>query len=163
MKLLVIRHAQAMERAEALRMNLSENERPLTKRGIKAFSDSVEALHKINPKIDLILTSPLKRAHDTALLLQKRYKNARLEVFQPLAVGKSLSTVLRGIFGDTENLAIVGHEPQLSRLISFLISGQKESFIELKKGAACLIEIHGSFSKFKAELKWLITPKILTS
>ncbi|MDZ4662111.1 MAG: histidine phosphatase family protein [Pseudomonadota bacterium] len=163
MKLLVIRHAQAMDRSEALRMNLSESERPLTKRGIKAFSDSVESLYKINPKIDLILTSPLKRAHDTALLLQKKYKHAKLDVYQSLSAGKSLSTVLRRIFSDVENLAIVGHEPQLSRLISFLISGQKESFIELKKGAVCLIEIQGSFSKFKAELKWLITPKIMTT
>lgn len=152
-----------MDRADSQRMSVSESERPLTKKGIKAFSESLDSLYKINPNIDLILTSPFRRAHETALLLQKKFKDAQLEIFQPLSVGKPLSTVLRGLFLDIECLAIVGHEPQLSRLISFLISGQKESFIELKKGAVCLLELHGSFSKPKAELKWLITPKIMTS
>jgi phosphohistidine phosphatase len=60
-------------------------------------------------------------------------------------------------------VAIVGHEPQLSRLVTYLISGLDRSAIELKKGSGCLIDFDGLPSAGAGTLIWSIRPSVLRS
>jgi phosphohistidine phosphatase len=62
---------------------------------------------------------------------------------------------------DTDVLAIVGHEPHLSMLVTWLMTGSQESRIQLKKGGACLLEFESVPRRNSGTLLWLLTPRQL--
>jgi len=55
----------------------------------------------------------------------------------------------------------VGHEPDLSRLVCTLLAATNDPFLELRKGAACLLEFPGPVASGAAVLDWLLAPKHL--
>ena len=60
--------------------------------------------------------------------------------------------------GDVENIAIVGHEPYLSGLVSMLIAGDPEISLNLKKGGICCLSVEKLVHARCANLKWLLSP-----
>ena len=58
-------------------------------------------------------------------------------------------------------LAIVGHEPHLGGLVTWLMTGVEESRLDLKKGGACLLAFDGAPCEARAALLWLVTPSQL--
>ena len=58
-------------------------------------------------------------------------------------------------------IAIVGHEPWLGELVSWLLSNQGHGFVELKKGAACLLAFPGRVAPGAALLRWALPPRAL--
>jgi len=66
-----------------------------------------------------------------------------------------------GLYAHNNLLAIVGHEPHLSSLVTWLISGKRESRIELKKGGACLVDFEAEARHDAGTLAWLLTPRQL--
>jgi phosphohistidine phosphatase len=58
-------------------------------------------------------------------------------------------------------VAIVGHEPHLSGLVTWLMTGQIDSRLELKKGAACLLRFERAPGEGEATLRWALTPSQL--
>jgi phosphohistidine phosphatase len=56
---------------------------------------------------------------------------------------------------------IVGHEPHLGMLVTWLLTGVEESHVDLKKGAACLLEVEGAPGPGSARLCWSIAPSQL--
>jgi len=62
---------------------------------------------------------------------------------------------------DNGVVTIVGHEPQLGRLVTYLITGSNHSGVELKKGGACLIEFDAKPEAARGRLIWAIAPGIL--
>jgi phosphohistidine phosphatase SixA len=58
-------------------------------------------------------------------------------------------------------VAIVGHEPHLSGLVSWLLASSKQSLLELKKAAACLLEVEDASGPSSATLLWSMAPKHL--
>jgi phosphohistidine phosphatase len=81
----------------------------------------------------------------------------------PLAPGGSKQAVLDWLRDQPESamVALVGHEPDLGILASWLLSGHKESFISLKKGAGCLIELTDRPAAGAGKLAWLLPPAAL--
>ena len=63
---------------------------------------------------------------------------------------------------DADVVAIVGHEPHLGTLITWLMSGATRSHVELEKGGACLLELSGKLGARSATLCWALTPEVLT-
>jgi phosphohistidine phosphatase SixA len=61
-------------------------------------------------------------------------------------------------------VALVGHEPGLSELASYLRAGSGGAVdLEMKKGGAALLSIDGTPQAGSALLRWLLTPKVLRS
>ena len=58
---------------------------------------------------------------------------------------------------DGSVIAIVGHEPDLGTLVTWLLTGATESHVPLGKGAACLLDLGETPGKAKATLEWAIT------
>ena len=162
MQLLVIRHAIAEDREEFAKSARDDDERPLTEDGIRKMRRAARGLRELVPHIDTLVSSPLVRAQQTADIVRREYDldgvaNApELEPEAPLA--KATAAIGR-LEGDV--IAIVGHEPQLSRLVTYLISGADHSAIELKKGAACLIEFDGKPRRAGGMLVWSLAPRTL--
>ncbi len=55
-------------------------------------------------------------------------------------------------------LAAVGHEPSISLILSWLLTGSERRIVSFRKGGACLIEFHGEVGAGTATLLWALTP-----
>src|SRR5262249_16516542 len=60
-----------------------------------------------------------------------------------------------------QRVLLVGHEPDLSGLISLLMGGSSDASIELKKGGLCKLTTEKLTFGQCATLNWLLTPKQL--
>src|SRR5688500_17166369 len=109
MELLIVRHAPAVERGTG---GYADDDRPLTEEGEKKFRAAARGLARIFPKPDLILTSPLPRARQTAEIAAKAWGGGALTVAPPLAGGsiRDLGALLAA-HSEAERVALFGHEP----------------------------------------------------
>jgi phosphohistidine phosphatase len=124
---------------------------------------AARGLQKLVPEIDVLATSPLVRARETADIVSRRYDDIPVMELAPLAPGGSKEDVLAWLRDQkaTATVALVGHEPDLGILASWLLSGGAESFLSLKKGAACLIEMAEKPTPGSGKLEWLLPPVAL--
>lgn len=158
-KLLVIRHAVAEVAAAASDQGRDDAQRELTAAGRAKFTEASKGLLRIVDKIDVLATSPLLRAVQTAEILQRGYGVRPIEIkpLLPAATPGALSKWCRER-GDDGCIALVGHEPGLSAWVSELLTGQSGPILQLKKGSACLIEVDfgAPGSQPSAMLLWLL-------
>jgi len=162
-RLLVVRHGIAEDRATYARSQKDDAIRPLTPEGRDKMARGAAGLHALVPEIDLIASSPFKRAADTADIIARAYGDVRVERVAELVPGSGVDRVLGWLVGQRSHgtIAIVGHEPDLSQLICALLAGTNGPFLELRKGAACLLDLPGPVTRGAATLDWLLGPKHL--
>jgi phosphohistidine phosphatase len=83
MEIFILRHGEAGERTSSL---AGDRKRPLTSSGKDDISEIAKALKIIGLKFDLVITSPLKRAYDTATIVSKEFKmNNKLQIWKELS------------------------------------------------------------------------------
>ena len=162
MILYIVRHAIAEQRDD-INNAQDDSQRALTDEGRRKMRRIARALKEMEAPIDLILTSPYLRAADTARILQKKLdlKKENLVVTENLAPFGDPDQLVKEInerYGAVENLALVGHEPGLSRLISVLLSGDPTLPIILKKGGICRLSVDKLEYGRCATLEWLLAP-----
>jgi phosphohistidine phosphatase len=166
MNLYIVRHAIAEER-DPTSSEEQDSQRPLTNAGRKKFRQIARALGNLGTPIDLILTSPYLRAADTARILRKELdlNKDKLITVADLAPGGDANCLMQDVrekYGTFGNVALVGHEPGLSRLISVLLSGDPTLPITLKKGGVCCLSVDKLEYGRCATLEWLLAPAQLT-
>jgi len=164
MNLYCLRHGLAAERDP--RCFPDDSLRPLLSKGRKRLRLGCAALPAMELSFDRILSSPYLRAFQTAELVAATLGlKKRLEVRAELAPGGDSQALVRYVSRlrpRPENVLLVGHEPDLSRLISHLISGDPGTAIEMKKGGLARLEIGPELRYSRcATLAWLLTPKQL--
>jgi len=136
MLLYLLRHADADTNAE------SDDARCLSEKGLaqaKKVARFCET-NKIEPA--LILSSPLRRAHETALVVSAHLR-AELVVEPWLASGMNPERALEELRGHRkhESVMIVGHEPDFSRFAAHALGLPGEDRITLRKASLTLIEL----------------------
>ncbi|MEX2208012.1 MAG: histidine phosphatase family protein [Myxococcota bacterium] len=159
MDLLVIRHDVAEPRDPTGGAH-ADAQRALSDSGRKRVRRAARALARLVGKVDVLASSGLLRADETANAIAEEFGGLAVERVAALAPGAKPEAVadwLRGLAG-SERVAIVGHEPGLSRLVCWLVSGLSNSWLELGKGGACLVEIPGRIAPGEARLAWLLRP-----
>ena len=157
MEIYILRHGIAVPGGTP---GYSEEERPLTEEGREKMTKAAKGIAEIVGKVDSILTSPLKRAHETALIVaQALDEKCKVEVFEPLRSGTPLNVLLQALahYKGAERLMVVGHEPDLSFFASALI-GVKRSALALKKGGLCRVDVDQLPPQEPGVLRWLLTP-----
>ena len=162
MDLLVVRHATAEDKDAFARTGQDDDLRPLTPGGQREMRDVARALQELVPEIDALVTSPLVRAVQTAEVLAQRYgvEPEIADCLRPEAPYEEFAAWARSN-RDKKSVVIVGHEPHLSGLVSWLIAGPKRSVLGLKKAGACLLDVEGKPGVASATLVWLMGPKHL--
>jgi phosphohistidine phosphatase len=161
MKLYVFRHADAGIRdAEKYP---DDTLRPLTKKGIKRIKKVARGLLNEGIKVDLILSSPALRTIDSAKIIRKELhlgkdKLVTSDFLLPDGNESQLITEIIEKY-QVEGLAIVGHEPNMSMLISKLLSGDTGLSILMKKGGVCCLSLETLSDGKCATLEWLQDPK----
>jgi phosphohistidine phosphatase len=163
MKLLVIRHAIAEDRDAWAFAGKPDGERPLTEEGRKKMRRAAAGLKELVPSLDAIATSPLVRARQTADLVGREYDGAEIVELPQLTPDATVDDLLPWLSerGAEEAVAVVGHEPGLGFLVGWLLTGRHESFVELKKGAACLLDFDDPPAPGNAVLVWALAPRHL--
>jgi phosphohistidine phosphatase len=158
MELYILRHGIAEELSESG----ADNDRRLTEEGVEKTKAAGKALCKLGTRFDLILASPFARAWKTAELIADAL-DCRKSLHQCLALssGKGSPAILSELKKvNSPSVLLVGHEPELSGLISTLLAGSPGLAITMKKGGLCKLSCI-SAEPGGARLEWLLTAKHL--
>ncbi len=159
MQLYLIRHAIAVDRGAA--GVVDDRSRELTIDGIRKMRRVAAGLSKLIEELDEVWTSPLVRARQTAEIVCEEFGLRRPPQTVPALEpgGKPQDIVARLVkHAGREGIALVGHEPDLGELATFLIAGTRRSGIRFKKGGVACIEISDFHAPVRGELCWLLTP-----
>lgn len=161
MNLFILRHGEAEGQADSG----GDEARRLTMRGKEKVRAAAAGMRSIGLKFDAILTSPLPRAAETADIVAAAYANDPApQVLPALSGGIAPLEALAAMapFSRHSDLLIVGHEPQLSGIVSMLLSGIGDTVhLRLKKGGCIALELPNRFERGSAELRWMMTPRQL--
>ena len=165
MQLLVIGHAIAMDREEFAESGESDDRRPLTSRGTKRMRKVARGLRQVVDRIDVLATSPYTRAVETAAIVSDEFGIGPAEVSASLVPDVHFNEFEEWAraYSNTNLLAIAGHEPHLTGLVTWLMTGNGDSRLELRKGGACLIDFDANIRRGSGTLLWLLTPGQLRS
>ena len=160
MDLLIVRHAIAMER-DAQRWP-DDRIRPLSRRGTVRGRRVAAGLKRLTGRPDLVLASPLLRAHQTAQILEHHACWPRAQACLELAP-EALPSALLGRLGRSVAacIAVVGHEPHLGTLLGLCLPGNPEHGFALKKMGVALVRFRGRVRPGCGRLVWFAPPRLL--
>ena len=162
MQLLIVRHAIA-EDVDPARPEMTDADRRLTRKGESKMRKGAAGLRELVPELGLIASSPLVRAVQTAEILSAAYDGLDVVQTHVLAPGSSSEDVAAWVTRQEVDgvVALVGHEPGLSLLATWLLCDSPRSVVELKKGAACLLNWPAGTGRGSATLLWSLRPRHL--
>ena len=142
-----------------------DSARALTPEGEQKMRRIAKSITALEYSFDVILTSPFRRAKETAGIVADVLRlKKRVRILPALAAGeptKKLVEALQDHLNTFESVLIVGHEPDLSSLISHLVSGGPRMALNFKKGGLCKLTVSSLRSGRCAVLDWLAPPSQL--
>jgi phosphohistidine phosphatase len=155
-----LRHANAGQKRLS---PVQDEKRPLDKEGIEQCRYVGRMLNALDAHVDLILSSPLKRATQTASMVGNEIayeqKIERSPSLGPGAAYEAFRELLHQA-GGLEAVMVVGHNPNMSRFLSLLVTGGlSDRAIEMKKGSVARVEMGSK----RSVLNWLVTPRLIKS
>jgi phosphohistidine phosphatase len=155
-----LRHGNAGQK----RINpIQDEKRPLDKEGIEQCRYVGQLLNTLDARVDLIFSSPLKRATQTASMvgneIDYELKIERTPALHPSADYETFRQLLLQV-KKLEAVMVVGHNPNMSEFLSLLITGGlSEKAIEMKKGGIARVEMGPK----RSVLNWMVTPRLIKS
>ena len=153
MNIYLIRHGDA----ERISLDKKDFDRELTESGKAKLKSAVNNWKNLIKKFDHIVTSPLTRALQTANVIAEQY-----DALDKIIIDKKLSPgcdtdniieIANSLNGD--DIAFVGHQPDLSEELSELIS-PKGAYVDFKKGAIAKISFGNKVKAGSGTLEYLI-------
>ena len=153
-ELLLLRHGIAVERGDSQ----PDDQRALTVAGRARTRLVLDRLRRLDLGCDLMLTSPLVRARQTAALALEAGLAPELRDLEALAPDGDARPALEELLATPwKRLGLVGHEPDLSLLASRLL-GHDQPLLELRKAGVALLRRHDEGGWI---LRLLLSPLIL--
>jgi phosphohistidine phosphatase len=160
MILYFLRHANAGEHFASPK---KDEKRALDKEGIEQCGYIGRALAALEVQVDVMVSSPLKRATQTASLVGNELGyEGKLQMDAGLRPEAGLADFRKLLdkYSKQEAIMVVGHNPNLSQFLGAIISDSGcEASVELKKGAVAKVEMRRS----SGTLQWCVTPRVLRS
>jgi phosphohistidine phosphatase len=160
MEILLVRHALALPRDSGRWPD--DGERPLAPEGIARARKAAPGLMRLSDRPERVLTSPLLRTRQTAKLLTQHASwpvAVEAAELSPDGTPRAVLALLRK--EQPEIIALVGHEPGLSELISLAVLGEVKPAFEVKRFAAALVAFPGVARAGYGTLRWLVPPRLL--
>jgi phosphohistidine phosphatase len=141
---------------------MSDSDRELTTEGRRRLRETLKALANAEVNPSLILTSPFKRAAQTAEIARGVFKTKaellRTKALIPSSTPEQVWDEIRLHRGEPE-LMLVGHEPLFSELAAYLL-GTRELRIDFKKGAVLRLDLEGFGAQPKGTLRWFFVARL---
>ena len=153
MNLYLVRHSDAEKTPPGKR----DEDRRLTKQGRDRIKSAAKGWLYIVNRLDVICSSPYLRTVETAEVIAETFEYEK-EIIKDKSLGagcftKDLITLVNSL--DAENVMVVGHQPDLSEHVSYLISSAG-SLVDFKKTAIAKIAFNGKVSLSKGYLEYLV-------
>lgn len=164
MDLYLVRHGVAFDPDPAQWPD--DTQRPLTPDGEKRFLKAARGLGRLVNDVDVVLSSPWPRAWRTAEILHTGAKWPAPTACQALESGRAPIEVLQALQprSTAKAVALVGHEPSLHELVSYLLTAERGHMqVEMKKGGVARLWLDENLRPGGARLVWLLAPKVLRS
>ena len=161
MNLYLLRHADAVPVGGAV---TQDSRRPLSPRGEDDAMLMGRALALLEPNVDIIVTSPLVRAIETGEIIGKEISDHPvMHVSEHLAPGFRDNALFRELLalGGGSNMIAVGHQPDMSDFVSYLIAGSEGASVAMSAGSVAKVVVEGS--EPQGLLAWLLTPEAVRS
>jgi len=159
--LYLVRHAIA----DADSATGSDADRALSEDGVRKMRRAALGLRRLGVEPDVILSSPLRRAEETAaLLVEILAPELAVEIYPPLSPGNAVGDILSGLRAQREarHVMLVGHQPDLGQLASHLLTGSTAAVaLPFKKGGIAAIQVGALPPRAAGALEWFVTPKQL--
>jgi len=156
-ELLLVRHGIAEKQApqDALRA--------LTDKGRARMERAAAGIARIVTGVEAVYSSPLLRAMQTAQIVAAACGLAAADEQALLSPGGDPERLARWIdqLPHDGTIALVGHEPDCSRLAAWLLAGQPLESLAFRKGGACLLALPGAAAAARAQLVWFAPPRLL--
>jgi phosphohistidine phosphatase len=126
---------------------------------------AAHGLHSLVPWIELLVSSPLRRALQTADIIAQVYGNIRCIERDELSPGADPRRLIDWLARrHREGIAcVVGHKPDLSGLLTVLLSDESEVPPKLKKGSASFVSFSGPIAVSSGRLTWHRSARELAS
>ena len=160
MNLYLLRHGIAVDIAEL--DFAGDAARPLTPKGRRQLRKVAAALRAMKVKFDTLLSSPLVRTQQTTEVIATELKFKSKPGFsyelRPGGSAEKLIQQINALKPVPENLLLVGHEPDLSELLSLLVTGYAGGGFSFKKAGLAKLEVEKLSAGKCATLAWLLTP-----
>ena len=157
MNLYILRHASAGVRRASLALDAK---RPLDKEGKEQCLLVARYLNATRVQFDLIISSPLKRALQTASLVGTEVaydsKIQISDVISPAGTVTAFQTLV-GTLANHDNVLVVGHNPNLSQFLGSLICAPRPASIRMRKGAIARVDC----TRRPGQLISLLDPRML--
>lgn len=148
--------------AAPARPNTIDADRPLTDEGTRKTMRVAHGLRALDVTPDVILSSPLRRAQETAEILGSVLApELPIETYAPLAFGHEPRDVVGGlrVHRSAQRVMLVGHQPDMGELASFLLSGSSDLVhLPFKKAATAAITVPSLPPRSAGALEWFLTP-----
>ncbi len=139
-----------------------DDRRPLDSEGIEQARFMGRALNALEVQVEEIISSPLKRATQTASLVANELGFEQKIQLSPALRPDADFEAFRALLDEhakKDAILVSGHNPSLSRFLSLLLTGGvNEDAVDLKKGAVARTETTG---RRQAVLNWCLTPKLV--
>jgi len=160
MTIYFLRHASAGQRVSNPR---KDEQRAVDEDGIEQCRQIGRALAAMELQVDAIVSSPLKRASQTAAMVANEMGHeGKLQLDPALRPEATFSQFreLVGRYAKADAIMVVGHNPNLSEFLGRSITrGAGQAEINLKKGAVAQVET----KRNSAVLRWCLTPKVVAA
>lgn len=156
MNLYLMRHANAGLRREN---PIQDAKRSLIKEGKDQCMLMARMMSALNVQVDVIVSSPLKRALQTAQFVGTELGyEAKVEVSPALGLGADFAAFQKLLekYADREGVLMVGHNPNLFKFLGRLITGNGGAGVRMRKGSVARVDM----SKHPPLLQWLIDPRM---
>jgi phosphohistidine phosphatase len=164
MELFIVRHgiAEALGKGN----QFSDEKRVLTNEGRNRMREIAKGFAKLAIEVDLILSSPLARAVETAEIVAAAVGQNKKDIktTENLSPGASCDHLFAEIKSHpgAETIVLVGHQPDLGILLTRVIQGAAGGLaIQLKKGTICCINVTETVPTLRGDMMWLLTPRQL--
>ena len=137
-----------------------DDARTLTGKGRAALRDAAPLWRRLNLRPDIVLSSPLPRALQTAELFCEAVGGSPI-VDDRLRPGAGWGDLARAMadHADARRVMFVGHEPDLSSAVALLTGA---SSVRMRKGGLACVEFYGVPEPGSGELAWLLDPDLYT-
>lgn len=158
MKLFLVRHGIALDGLNA--EVKTDAQRPLTAEGIEETELVAKGLKRMGVRLDLLVSSPLVRARQTAEIFSDVFKMEKpTEICDALSPGVDTPQLFRFLKAQKgEAIALFGHEPDMGELVQILLGA--EFHVPFKKAGVCRIDLFDMPPSSPGVLKWFMPPKI---
>lgn len=155
MILYFLRHGKAGDHSAA-----NDDARNLTGAGVSALRAAAPLWRRLNLRPDVVLSSPLPRALQTAELMCEAVGGSPL-VDDRLRPGAGWGDFARAmtVYPDARRVMFVGHEPDLSGAIVELTGAAS---VRMRKGSLACLEFYGVPEPGAGEIAWLLDPDVYT-